>query len=55
LKILELRRRAEEALGRRFDLKEFHAQVLMTGALPLTVLERKIDDWIAARRAAPAG
>ena len=51
LKILELRARAEQALGPRFDLKDFHAQVLMTGALPLTVLERKIDDWIAARRA----
>ena len=51
LKILELRARAEEALGDRFDLKDFHAQVLMTGALPLTVLERKIDDWIASQRA----
>ncbi|MEA3030491.1 MAG: hypothetical protein QOG13_1816 [Sphingomonadales bacterium] len=50
LKILELRARAEAALGPRFDLKEFHAQILMTGALPLTVLDRKIDDWIAARR-----
>ena len=50
LKILELRARAEQALGDRFDLREFHAQVLMTGALPLTVLERKIDDWIASRR-----
>ncbi|MDQ8756875.1 DUF885 domain-containing protein [Sphingosinicella sp. LHD-64] len=51
MKILELRARAEQALGPRFDLKDFHAQVLMTGALPLPVLERKIDDWIAARRA----
>ncbi len=51
LKILELRARAEQALGDRFDLRDFHAQVLMTGALPLTVLERKIDDWIASRRA----
>ncbi len=51
LKILELRARAEQALGDRFDLREFHAQVLMTGALPLTVLERKIDDWIASQRA----
>jgi uncharacterized protein (DUF885 family) len=51
LKILELRARAEAALGPRFDLKDFHAQILMSGALPLVVLERKIDDWIASRRA----
>ena len=51
LKILELRARAEQALGDRFDIRDFHAQVLMTGALPMTVLERKIDDWIASRRA----
>jgi uncharacterized protein (DUF885 family) len=51
LKILELRARAEQALGPRFDIRGFHEQVLMTGALPLTVLERKIDDWIASRRA----
>ncbi len=50
LKISELRKRAEDALGPRFDIREFHAQVLMTGALPLAVLEKKIDDWIAAKR-----
>lgn len=50
LKILELRARAEKALGPKFDLREFHAQVLDTGALPLTVLEKKIDDWIAAKQ-----
>jgi uncharacterized protein (DUF885 family) len=51
LKISELRARAEKALGPRFDIREFHAQVLMTGALPLAVLEKKIDDWIAAEKA----
>jgi uncharacterized protein (DUF885 family) len=51
LKILELRARAEQALGPRFDLRAFHEQVLMTGALPLAVLERKIDEWIGSRRA----
>ena len=51
LKISELRARAERALGSRFDIRAFHSQVLDTGALPLTVLERKIDDWIAATRA----
>ena len=51
LKILELRARAEQALGDRFDIRGFHEQVLMTGALPLPVLEQKIDRWIASQRA----
>ena len=51
LAILRLRAEAEQALGDRFDLKDFHAQVLMTGALPMPVLEQKIRDWIASRRA----
>jgi uncharacterized protein (DUF885 family) len=50
LKISELRARAEKALGSRFDIRDFHAQVLMTGALPLAVLEMKIDDWIASKK-----
>jgi uncharacterized protein (DUF885 family) len=49
LKISELRGRAERALGARFDLAEFHEQVLTSGALPLAVLERKIDAWIASK------
>ena len=49
LKILELRAKAEKALGDKFDLKEFHAQVLMTGALPMNILEQKIDRWIASK------
>ncbi len=52
LKIRELRTRAEQALGPRFDIREFHAQVLMTGSLPLAILEQKIDRWIAERKAA---
>ncbi|HEX8308461.1 MAG TPA: DUF885 domain-containing protein, partial [Allosphingosinicella sp.] len=54
LKISELRARAEKALGPRFDIREFHAQVLMTGALPLAVLERKIDDWILRYGSSPS-
>ena len=34
-------------MGAKFDIRQFHAQVLMTGALPLPVLEAKIDRWIA--------
>jgi uncharacterized protein (DUF885 family) len=48
LRIQEMRRKAEAALGDRFDIKAFHAEVLDTGALPLPVLEAKIDRWIAA-------
>jgi len=50
LKIQELRDRARAALGPRFDIREFHAQVLSSGALPLAILEQKIDRWIAAKR-----
>jgi uncharacterized protein (DUF885 family) len=50
LRIQAMRRKAAAALGNRFDLREFHAQVLMDGSLPLDVLEAKIDRWIAASR-----
>ncbi len=50
LKIRELRTRAEEALGARFDIKAFHRAVLEDGALPLSVLEAKIDRWIERQR-----
>ena len=48
LTIQRLKANAQRELGSRFDPREFHGQVLMTGALPLKVLEAKIDDWIAA-------
>ncbi len=50
LKIQELRQRAQKKLGKKFDIKEFHAQVLNTGGLPLAVLEEKIDRWIASQK-----
>jgi uncharacterized protein (DUF885 family) len=52
LKILELRERAKKELGAKFDLRAFHDEVLGAGALPLDLLEARIDHWIAARKAA---
>jgi uncharacterized protein (DUF885 family) len=49
LKILELRQRAAQRLGRGFDIREFHSQMLSGGALPLPVLERRFDRWLTAR------
>jgi uncharacterized protein (DUF885 family) len=57
-KIQDLRARAEEALGERFDIRGFHDTVLGGGALPLSILERRVNDWVAAQKngtAAPAG
>ena len=51
LTIQRLRDKAKAELGDRFDIREFHDQVLNTGALPLTILEEKIDSWIAAKKA----
>jgi uncharacterized protein (DUF885 family) len=50
LKILELRDKAKTALGSKFDLKAFHDEVLDSGALPLDVLEQRVDTWIATRK-----
>ena len=55
LTIQRLRDEAKAKLGPRFDIREFHAEVLNTGALPLQVLEAKIRAWVAAKQAvAPA-
>jgi len=50
IKILELRQRAQQKLGPRFDIRAFHSQVVNGGSLPLSVLEAKVDRWIAAQQ-----
>ena len=47
LKILELRERAKRELGERFDIRAFHDQILGGGALPLDVLDQRVQTWIA--------
>ena len=48
LTILRLKKKSQEELGKKLDPREFHDQVLNTGAPPLAVLEKKINDWIAS-------
>ncbi|NJO13268.1 MAG: DUF885 domain-containing protein [Gammaproteobacteria bacterium] len=52
LRISAMRRKAEAQLGPRFDVKEFHSQVLRDGSLPMSVLEQKIDRWVASQQRA---
>ncbi|UUZ46544.1 DUF885 domain-containing protein [Massilia sp. B-10] len=52
LKILALREHAKQELGAKFDLKQFHNEVLTHGSLPLTLLEGVVNDWIAKRKKA---
>ncbi|WP_100643830.1 DUF885 domain-containing protein [Alteromonas facilis] len=52
IKILELREKAQQALGDKFDIRQFHDIVLGGGAVPLPILERLIDEWIASKQAA---
>ena len=51
LKILELRKRAQQALGEKFSLRRFHAAVLGVGSAPLEILDREIDRFITSERA----
>ena len=50
LKIRELRTKAEQALGTKFDIGQFHNEVLETGCIPLALLEDKINNWIEANK-----
>ena len=49
IKIRELRTRAEMQLDQKFDIREFHNQILNSGSLPLVLLEKKIENWIEAQ------
>ena len=53
LKIQELKQRAKDQLGDKYDPRAFHAEVLKDGSVPLPVLEAKIDRWIAELKKAP--
>jgi uncharacterized protein (DUF885 family) len=50
IRIQQLRKKAETELGDKFDIKGFHDTVLGGGALPLTLLERRVDQWIAGQK-----
>ncbi|OGB23994.1 MAG: hypothetical protein A3I66_14690 [Burkholderiales bacterium RIFCSPLOWO2_02_FULL_57_36] len=50
MKILEIRRKAEARLGSAFDVRAFHDELLRDGAMPLDILEAKMDSWIAAQQ-----
>ena len=51
LKLKELRSRATAELGDKFDIRSFHDEIVWNGALPLSILDRQINNWIAAEQA----
>ncbi len=50
MKILQLREKAKQALGAKFDIRDFHDAVLKNGGMPLDVLERVVNDYIAGKK-----
>jgi uncharacterized protein (DUF885 family) len=54
LKFLELRARAQKALGPRFDMRAFHDVIIDSGALPLDVVEQRVNAWIASQQSGKA-
>ncbi|MBA3284478.1 MAG: DUF885 family protein, partial [Nitrosopumilus sp.] len=50
LKLKELRAKSKTELGERFDIKEFHDVVLLSGALPLDILEKNVNDWVVKKK-----
>ncbi|GIS40583.1 MAG: hypothetical protein Ct9H90mP13_04290 [Pseudomonadota bacterium] len=46
MKIMELKKKSKESLGEKYDIKEFHHVILGEGALPLDILEEKVDQYI---------
>jgi uncharacterized protein (DUF885 family) len=54
LKLLELRAQAQKALGPRFDIRAFHDEVLDSGALPMDILDQRVNTWIASQKSAKA-
>jgi uncharacterized protein (DUF885 family) len=50
LKLIELRERAKQQLGSKFDIRKYHDEVIDSGALPLDVLDRRVNDWIAEEK-----
>jgi uncharacterized protein (DUF885 family) len=54
LKILELRDRARQELGNKFNLGDFHDEIIDSGSLPLDVLEDRVNEWIAGQKGGSA-
>jgi uncharacterized protein (DUF885 family) len=54
LEILRLRQKAQDELGKKYDVRAFHDEILNAGALPLNLLEQRLDAWIAQQKSGAA-